>query len=93
VRPEKIRLLEEAAAGDPRAEQESGTVAEVVYVGMVTRFIVELDAGGTLTVVRQNLETSASALELRGRRVRLEWRPEQTFAIEATSPQEKREDT
>jgi putative spermidine/putrescine transport system ATP-binding protein len=50
---------------------------------MVTRYVVELDSGGELTVVKQNLETSsADALESRGRRVRLEWRPEHTFEME-----------
>jgi hypothetical protein len=44
---------------------------------MVTRYIVELDDGGELVVVRQNLETSsAEALDARGRRVLLEWSPE-----------------
>ena len=56
---------------------------DVVYVGMFTRYIVELDSGGELTVVRQNLETSSQdALESRGRRVRLEWRAEHTFEIQ-----------
>ena len=37
---------------------------------MVTRYVVDLDAGGELQVVRQNLETSsAEALEQRGREV------------------------
>ena len=50
---------------------EAGTVRDVAYVGMVTRFLVALDAGGELQVVRQNLETSSQeAHELRGRRVR-----------------------
>jgi putative spermidine/putrescine transport system ATP-binding protein len=50
---------------------------------MVTRYVVDLDAGGQLMVVRQNLETSSTeALEARGRRVRLEWRPEHTYAID-----------
>jgi putative spermidine/putrescine transport system ATP-binding protein len=82
VRPEKIRMLE---VGDERAREESGEtgrVREVVYVGMFTRYVVELDSGGELSVVRQNLETSShEALEARGKRVRLEWRPEHTFAI------------
>jgi putative spermidine/putrescine transport system ATP-binding protein len=47
-----------------------------------TRYIVELDSGGELTVVKQNLESSSrEALESRGKRVRLEWRPEHTFEI------------
>ena len=44
--------------------------SDVAYVGMVTRYLVALDAGGELQVVRQNLETSSQeAQELRGRRV------------------------
>jgi putative spermidine/putrescine transport system ATP-binding protein len=82
VRPEKIHMLEtgeEAARGDT---VESGRIRDVVYAGMFTRYVVELDSGGELTVVSQNLETSSQdALESRGKRVRLEWRPEHTFEI------------
>jgi putative spermidine/putrescine transport system ATP-binding protein len=61
---------------------EPGTVREVVYVGMVTRYVVDLDDGGQLVVVRQNLETSSQdALAERGKRVRLSWRPEHTYEI------------
>jgi putative spermidine/putrescine transport system ATP-binding protein len=78
VRPEKIQMHFDGAG-----EGEPGHVRDVVYVGMFTRYIVELDSGGELTVVKQNLETSSSeALESRGRRVRLEWRPEHTYEIE-----------
>jgi putative spermidine/putrescine transport system ATP-binding protein len=78
VRPEKIQMHSDGAgSGEP------GHIRDVVYVGMFTRYIVELDSGGELTVVEQNLETSsADALESRGRRVRLEWRPEHTYEIE-----------
>jgi putative spermidine/putrescine transport system ATP-binding protein len=56
---------------------EDGVVREVVYLGSVTRFVVELDHGETLVVVRQNLDTSAEEVgEERGRRVRLAWRPQ-----------------
>jgi len=83
VRPEKIRLLGEGDEPERGAHVEDGRIREVVYVGMVTRYVVDLDAGGQLMVVRQNLETTSSdALEARGRRVRLEWRPEHTYAIE-----------
>jgi putative spermidine/putrescine transport system ATP-binding protein len=77
IRPEKIRMADEGAG-----EGEGGVVREVVYVGMVTRYVVDLDAGGELTVVRQNLETSShEALSERGKRVRLSWRPEHTNEI------------
>jgi putative spermidine/putrescine transport system ATP-binding protein len=56
---------------------------------MFTRYFVELDRGGELTVVRQNLETtSQEALEERGRRVHLEWQPEHTFVIESREVEE-----
>jgi putative spermidine/putrescine transport system ATP-binding protein len=78
IRPEKIRMSDETAG-----EGEPGTVRDVVYVGMVTRFVVDLDAGGRLVVVRQNLETSSQeALAEQGKRVRLSWRPEHTYEIE-----------
>jgi putative spermidine/putrescine transport system ATP-binding protein len=79
IRPEKIEMKEADGGGG-----ETGTIANVVYAGAFTRYIVALDAGGELTVMRQNLETtSQEALEEKGRRVRLEWRPEHTFTIEA----------
>jgi putative spermidine/putrescine transport system ATP-binding protein len=77
IRPEKIRMSDEAGG-----EGEPGTIREVVYVGMVTRYVVDLDAGGQLVVVRQNLETSSQdALAEQGKRVRLSWRPEHTYEI------------
>jgi putative spermidine/putrescine transport system ATP-binding protein len=79
VRPEKVRL-------DPEGEDlhvEDGQIRDVAYAGMVTRYLVELDAGGELQVVRQNLETSsADALEQKGRRVRIGWREEHTYAVD-----------
>ncbi|MBX5473450.1 MAG: ABC transporter ATP-binding protein [Thermoleophilia bacterium] len=82
IRPEKIHMVEEEATLPSGHEIEAGRVRDVVYVGMVTRYVVELDAGGELAVVVQNLETSSQeALEARGKRVRLGWRPEHTFEI------------
>jgi putative spermidine/putrescine transport system ATP-binding protein len=83
VRPEKIQMHMDGGGGEP------GHIREVVYVGMFTRYIVELDSGGELTVVRQNLEASSQeALESKGRRVALEWRPEHTYEIESTPKEE-----
>jgi putative spermidine/putrescine transport system ATP-binding protein len=79
VRPEKIRLLGEGEAAEPGEETESGVLLEVVYLGSVTRYIVDLDAGGALTVVRQNV---ADVTEDKGQQVSLAWRPEHTYVIE-----------
>ena len=83
VRPEKIHILGEHERVTDGAHVEEGRVHDVVYIGMVTRYIVDLDAGGRLMVIRQNLETSsAEVLEARGRHVRLQWRPEHTYVID-----------
>jgi putative spermidine/putrescine transport system ATP-binding protein len=82
VRPEKIRVLDPEAVAVPGDRSASGVVREVVYVGDVTRFVVELDAGGQLVALQQNLETSSSdVLAFRGRRVVLAWRPGHEFAV------------
>jgi putative spermidine/putrescine transport system ATP-binding protein len=75
IRPEKIRVLTEPAAGDrPGYTTTAGTVAEVVYLGDATRFLVDLDAGGRLTALQQNLETSSEDVAAyRGTRVGLRW--------------------
>ncbi|MFG3167330.1 ABC transporter ATP-binding protein [Streptomyces sp. NPDC048200] len=75
IRPEKIRVLKESAEADePEHSGTTGTVAEVVYLGDSTRFLVDLDAGGRLTALQQNLDTSSEDVAaLRGTRVRLRW--------------------
>jgi putative spermidine/putrescine transport system ATP-binding protein len=73
VRPEKIALTE---SGIP------GTVAEVIYAGPVTRYVVDLDAGARMTVVEQNQRTGTAALaELRGKPVHLTWLEEHVIEI------------
>jgi len=79
IRPEKIRLLDA-----PRDDMhtEGGVVRDVAYIGMVTRYLVDLERGGELQVVRQNLETSSTeALEQQGRQVTVGWSEEHTYAI------------
>jgi putative spermidine/putrescine transport system ATP-binding protein len=73
VRPEKIRVLavDESPADGQHAVR--GTVREVVYVGMSTRFVVDLEVGGSLTVVQQNSEMTTDLAHLRGQPVQLAW--------------------
>jgi putative spermidine/putrescine transport system ATP-binding protein len=83
VRPEKIRMTDAGTSPGRGTFAESGRISGVVYAGMVTRYVVELDRGGELQVVRQNLETSsAEALDAKGRPVLLEWRPEHTLELD-----------
>ena len=83
VRPEKIRL---AGSEDPVAEDETsalGRIAEVIYLGSDTRYIVALDTGGSLVVTQQNLVTSSTeALERQGDRVRLVWKRQHSLPVQ-----------
>ncbi|MGZ6579152.1 MAG: ABC transporter ATP-binding protein [Solirubrobacteraceae bacterium] len=88
IRPEKVRLL---GAVDPRDGfvTERGVIRDVAYAGAVTRYEVELEAGGTLQAVRQNYEiTSADALEQRGQPVEVGWLPEQAVPVGGDSETE-----
>ena len=88
IRPEKIRMNDAGAAPARGGQAETGRIRDVVYAGMVTRYLVDLDGGGELQVVRQNLETSSGeALDAKGRAVLLEWRPEHQLEID-TEPGE-----
>jgi putative spermidine/putrescine transport system ATP-binding protein len=81
VRPEKIHILENGNA-PTGLHVEEGTIKDVSYAGMITRYLVDLEAGGELQVVRQNLETtSAEVQEERGRKVKIGWRADQTVAV------------
>jgi putative spermidine/putrescine transport system ATP-binding protein len=82
VRPEKIRMLGPGEDPEQGMHAEIGHIRDVVYIGMLTRYIVDLDRGGELVVVQQNLETTGGALHDRGRRVLLAWRQDQTFTID-----------
>jgi putative spermidine/putrescine transport system ATP-binding protein len=83
VRPEKITLHMNGREPVPGSHVEQGVVRDVQYVGPVTRYHVTLDRGGELQVLAQNLEEGSSeVLEAKGRRVALEWRPEQESVID-----------
>ncbi|MGJ6966450.1 ABC transporter ATP-binding protein [Streptosporangium sp. G11] len=82
VRPEKLRVADLDETVDGAEHSATGTVAEVVYAGPATRFVVELDAGGRLIALQQNLQVSSmDVMGLRGSRVRLVWNRRHEFAI------------
>jgi len=74
VRPEKIRIVPPGTVVSDSMYGAEGIIREVVYLGMYTRYLVELDLGGVLTVFQQNLETtSMDVLAAKGERVWLMW--------------------
>jgi len=82
VRPEKIRLEAPDSPVGPDESTALGHIADVVYLGADTRYIVGLEAGATLVVTRQNLTTSsAEALAQQGRPVRLTWQRQHSLPV------------
>jgi putative spermidine/putrescine transport system ATP-binding protein len=74
VRPEKIRIQEPGVSVTDGFCSVAGRIRDVVYLGMHTRYLVEIDGGSDLTVVQQNLDaTSMDVLAARGRKVQLVW--------------------
>jgi putative spermidine/putrescine transport system ATP-binding protein len=54
IRPEKITLTSEKAPAPASQHCVTGRIRDIVYVGMITRYVVDLDSGGELVVVTQN---------------------------------------
>jgi spermidine/putrescine transport system ATP-binding protein len=81
VRPEKVRL-ESAAAGASAngANQLTGTVRDVSYIGVSTQYIVDTQAGDEIVVFAQNAGSAADQLR-NGDGVRVLWDPQHTFVI------------
>jgi putative spermidine/putrescine transport system ATP-binding protein len=73
VRPERISL---------NGHGEPGVVADVVYVGSFTRYVVTTTKGERLTVLRQNDGSTIAA----GTKVNLSWRDEDAYEITENSP-------
>jgi putative spermidine/putrescine transport system ATP-binding protein len=82
IRPERI-ALEPADTTPPGGTCHArGTVRESLYAGPTSRFVVELEGGGELMVVRQNATTSYEETEaMRGRPVTLTWAREYTRVV------------
>jgi putative spermidine/putrescine transport system ATP-binding protein len=74
VRPEKIQI--------DKSQGAAGIVKEVEYLGPSTRFIVDLDAGARLVVLRQNTDESAvDVMSMRGKKVNLSWAKESEYQV------------
>jgi putative spermidine/putrescine transport system ATP-binding protein len=84
IRPEKIAMVPTDASLGPEDCTATGHVREVVYLGAITRYLVDLDVGGTLVVMQQNLTTSSmEALQVKGKAVRLVWQRTNNRSVEA----------
>jgi putative spermidine/putrescine transport system ATP-binding protein len=76
VRPERVRLSRTGPG-------VAGTIAEVVYLGATTRYLVDLEAGPRITASEANTETgAATAVQRRGERVLVSIRGGDVAALE-----------
>jgi putative spermidine/putrescine transport system ATP-binding protein len=74
VRPEKIRMAQAQAAVPDDASFLDGRIRDVVYLGVHTRYLVEVADGTLVSVVEQNRDTTSGDVHAaRGRSVRLVW--------------------
>jgi putative spermidine/putrescine transport system ATP-binding protein len=74
LRPEKIHLCLPGAAPQPDSVALDGSVVDVDYLGLFTRYLVKLEGGEEMTVVQQNLLKSATDVAAHaGEPVRLQW--------------------
>lgn len=74
IRPEKIHLTKQTETPGKDQYVVDGLVRDVVYLGLYTRYLVEVEEGSDLVVVEQNLRTtSMDVLQSRGQPVRLVW--------------------
>lgn len=82
IRPEKIHMDRENADAPSGSYSADGIVRDVVYLGLLTRYFVELDGGGEVVVIEQNLKTtSMDVLKIKGQRARLHWKKEHTHKV------------
>jgi putative spermidine/putrescine transport system ATP-binding protein len=81
IRPEKIRLLADGEEAPLGAHVETGRIRDVVYAGVLTRYVIDLDAGGELVVARQNEQAPAATRDMGDKPARIAWLPDQTITI------------
>jgi putative spermidine/putrescine transport system ATP-binding protein len=82
IRPEKIRISTDGEGVAEGFEREEGAIREVVYVGMATRYLVDLDRGGSLVASQQNFDHPSGSFLKQGQRVTLAWRDAQVVSVE-----------
>jgi putative spermidine/putrescine transport system ATP-binding protein len=83
IRPEKIHLGSSADKVDGSMMSIDGVVRDVVYLGLFTRYLVQIEDGNDLVVVEQNLKTtSMDVLAAKGQKVRLHWQKDHISRLE-----------
>ncbi len=82
IRPEKIHLGLATSELEKDMFCIDGIVRDVVYLGLFTRYLVEIEGGSDLVVIVQNLNTtSMDVLSAKGKKVRLRWHKDHIIRV------------
>jgi putative spermidine/putrescine transport system ATP-binding protein len=85
VRPERIRMAKPGASVESGLRSVQGTVKDVIYLGMNTRYLVEISGGMLVVVVQQNVDTDHQTQHAsRGESIVLTWSPAHERHVEVT---------
>jgi putative spermidine/putrescine transport system ATP-binding protein len=85
IRPEKLTVVAPHTDTTEGVAAAPGTVAEVVYAGAVTRFVVDLEGGGRLIALEENGHNATHEQFRRGDPVELLWHREHLIEVPDTS--------
>jgi putative spermidine/putrescine transport system ATP-binding protein len=82
IRPEKIHIVPSSAKIEASMVSVDGKVRDVIYLGLYTRYLVEVAGGEDVVVMEQNLKTtSMDVFKIKGQPVRLAWEREHARLI------------
>jgi putative spermidine/putrescine transport system ATP-binding protein len=83
LRPEKIELSRGVAPGGRLSAP--GTIVDIAYLGMITRYTIELEGGRTMTAVRQNGSDVDDDSFADHTSVTISWNPTDAFPLTTSS--------
>jgi putative spermidine/putrescine transport system ATP-binding protein len=90
IRPEKIALQDPEDAVPEDACHADGLIREVVYLGAMSRYAVELAGGERLTVLEPNQDAAGRDLATAlGRKVRLVWKRRHNHVLAGEPPRRR----
>ncbi len=81
IRPEKLSVVSRGTDLPDAVTSAAGTLAEVVYAGPVTRFVVDLEGGGRLIALEENGHSTTHDGLHRGDAVKLMWHREHLIEV------------
>lgn len=82
IRPEKIELLPSGSGANEGGCAVEGTLHDVVYLGVYTRYLVEVESGVDMIVIRQNSDSSSGVeAKHKGEKVCLRWNTEHVHRL------------